>query len=501
MYKTGHKYFYAVSSLFKSGKRTIIYLIVSAIVCLLSFSPLYSQHDSLNKYLEISEMNNQALSRKINEYKAALQKIPQAGSLPDPELSAGIFLKPMELVSGSQAADLRLMQMFPWFGVLKSAKDEMSLMAKAKYESLRDETLQLGYDVQRTWYELYRIRQNISVSEKNLELLKSLEKLALVKFQSATVSVQGSQVKGQPDITQSAASPAMAVTSGMQSMQQNRSMQTLESPMPSSGGMDQSSMGQGTAMPGGLTDLYQIQIESAELESEIEGLRDQDRATVAKFNSYLNRSPMSNVFTPVSLDPDTLSLSLLSVPDSILKNNPMLGMLDYEIKSAEAREKMVKGMGYPMVGLGVNYSVIGNSAMSASDMNGKDMIMPMVSLTLPVYRKKYNAMAAEADLLKSAAMNGYNSAANTLQTEFFLALQQYQDAKRRVRLYKFQSELAARSLDITLRSFSASEASLSEVLRIRQQTYDYELKASEAVADLNTSAALLKRLMAFSEIK
>jgi hypothetical protein len=68
-------------------------------------------------------------------------------------------------------------------------------------------------------------------------------------------------------------------------------------------------------------------------------------------------------------------------------------------------------------------------------------------------------------------------------------------------LYDYQSQLASKSLDITIRSFSASAASLTDLLRIRQQTFDYELKESEAQADLNTAVALLKRLMAISEIK
>ncbi len=36
-------------------------------------------------------------------------------------------------------------------------------------------------------------------------------------------------------------------------------------------------------------------------------------------------------------------------------------MLDFEKQSLEARKKMVTRMGYPMVGLGINYSVIGKS--------------------------------------------------------------------------------------------------------------------------------------------
>ena len=148
--------------------------------------------DSLLRYLEIAAKNNPAVLQKFSEYQASLQKIPQVGSLPDPELSAGVFLSPMELVSGNQVADLRLMQMFPWFGVLRYGKDEMSLMAKAKFELFRDAKLQVFYDVQRTWYELYKVQKDISISEKNIEILKLIERLALVRFKSASLENSGS---------------------------------------------------------------------------------------------------------------------------------------------------------------------------------------------------------------------------------------------------------------------------------------------------------------------
>ena len=106
---------------------------------------------------------------------------------------------------GNQVADLRLMQMFPWFGVLKNAKDEMSLMAKAKYESFRDAKLRLFYDVQRTWYELIKIQQEIRISEKNIEILKTIERLTLVGLNH--LSTGGSS---------SGSSPAGTHTSGLQ---------------------------------------------------------------------------------------------------------------------------------------------------------------------------------------------------------------------------------------------------------------------------------------------
>jgi len=174
----------------------------------------------------------------------------------------------------------------------------------------------------------------------------------------------------------------------------------------------------------------------------------------------------------------------------------MLGMISYEKQSLEARQNMVKRMGYPMVGVGLNYSLIGKTQypMGPPSMNGRDMIMPMVVFSLPVYRKKFSAMQSEAELLKAAASEKYMAAAGALQTEYYRAVMLYQDAGRRVRLYENQSLLASKSFDLTLKAFSTSSAGLADVLRVRQQTLDYELKRIEAVADYNTAVALLKKL-------
>jgi hypothetical protein len=52
-----------------------------------------------------------------------------------------------------------------------------------------------------------------------------------------------------------------------------------------------------------------------------------------------------------------------------------------------------------------------------------------------------------------------------------------------------------------MRSFAVSGSGLTDILRVRQQTLDYDYKKVEAVADLNTSIAWLKRLMAFQLIQ
>lgn len=415
----------------------------------------YSQRDSLTQYLNLAAKNNPAVLQKFYEYKAALQKVPQAGGLPDPEFSLGVFVQPMELLSGNEIADMRLMQTFPWFGTLRAAKDEMSLMAKAKFESFEDAKLGLFLEVKRTWNDLQRNQKEILTSEENLEILKTIEQLTLVRFKAAPANPQP--------------------------MQEN----SMASPTGSSG----------------LADLYRVQIERGELENNIALLKNQQITIRARFNSFLNRPPVSPVEIPASMIPDSLGLSLLTINDTLLALNPMLGMLHYEQQSLEARKKMVTRMSYPMLGLGVNYTVINKSDMSVSSMNGKDMIMPMVTFSLPIYRNKYISMRNEAEMLNSANKENYSSVLNSLQNEYYEAVQLFRDGSRRMLLYEKQSDLSLKTLDIMLKRYSASQTPLTDILRIRQQTLDYELKKIEAISDYNTAIAWIQRLMAKTPVQ
>lgn len=441
-------------------------------------------------YLEIATRNNPTVLQRYNEYQAALQKVPQVSSLPDPQLDLGLFLSPEELVGGNQVADIKLMQMFPWFGVIKNAKDEMSLMAKAKFESFRDARLQVSYDVQRTWFDLYKVRQNIRITEKNMELLKTIERLTLVKYKSG--STTGSSTSSGSRMPGNNAAAVPSGSSGMNTMGGKQSGAATQ-PALSSPPAPMNSSSNGT----GLSDVYQIQIELGDLENNIATLKNEEQVVIARFNNLLNRSQDSTVKGIDILPAEPLDIKYLSVSDSMFLKNPMLGMLQYEKQSLEARRKMQKQMGFPMVGVGLNYKVISKSEMSVSPMNGVDMVMPMLVVTLPIYRNKYKAMQSESSYLKTATELNYSSTANTLQTEYYEALQLYNDAQRRMKLYENQSMLAQKSLDIMIKTFSSSGSNLTDILRVRQQLLDYEFKQVEGLTDYNKAKAWVKRLAAY----
>ena len=411
------------------------------LIATLSSSLPGNAQDSLSYYLEHAALNNPGVKAKYLEYSAALEKVPQASSLPDPELQFGYFIKPMQLLMGNQVADIRLMQMFPWFGVLKAAKDEASKIAVAKFESFRDAKEELYFNVKSSYYQVYRTIYEIGIANKNLDILKSLEQIVLVKF--------------------------------------------------STGGAGSSS---GSGMSGSgkndMVNLLRVQIEMRELENRIALLQDQLTTDKVSFNRYLNRVPSSEVFTGDSLTEVPVPSDILTLADSLV-NHPMVKIYEAESEANAAKLAMVTRMGYPMVGLGLNYSIIQKRDGVPPMMNGNDMIMPMISMTLPIYRKKYKAMRHEAEFMRDAATVSAENVTNNLRMNFQETMQNLNDAGRRVKLYTEQTLLANKSVQLLITSFSANGTDFEEVLRMEQQLLDYQFKKVEAVVDKNTSISQL----------
>jgi outer membrane protein TolC len=411
------------------------------LIATLSSSLPGNAQDSLSYYLEHAALNNPGVKAKYLEYSAALEKVPQASSLPDPELQFGYFIKPMQLLMGNQVADIRLMQMFPWFGVLKAAKDEASKIAVAKFESFRDAKDELYFNVKSSYYQVYRTIYEIGIANKNLDILKSLEQIVLVKF--------------------------------------------------STGGAGSSS---GSGMSGSgkndMVNLLRVQIEMHELENRIALLQDQLTTDKVSFNRYLNRVPSSEVFTGDSLTEVPVPSDILTLADSLV-NHPMVKMFEAESEANASKLAMVTRMGYPMIGLGLNYSIVKKRDGVPPMMNGNDMIMPMISVTLPIYRKKYKAMRHEAEFMRDAATVSAENVTNNLRVNFQETMQNLNDAGRRVKLYTEQTLLANKSVQLLITSFSANGTDFEEVLRMEQQLLDYQFKKVEAVVDKNTSISQL----------
>src|SRR5690606_20814942 len=156
----------------------------------LSFALLISP--SLGQTLEDSLLeaaeNNPELQAQFARYRGSLERVNQAGALADPEISMGAVVQKMETLMGDQKADVSIMQMFPWFGMLKVQEEEAALMAKAQYEGFREAKNNLFLQIKETYYQLFLADQRRLIALENKKILETLERVALTRFGSGTSS-------------------------------------------------------------------------------------------------------------------------------------------------------------------------------------------------------------------------------------------------------------------------------------------------------------------------
>jgi hypothetical protein len=172
----------------------------------------------------------------------------------------------------------------------------------------------------------------------------------------------------------------------------------------------------------GMSDLLHIRLEIVELDNNVENILSEIEAEKVRFNALLNRSSNSEIIIPDSLEQVHFFIDLENSMQTIRAQNPMLGMITAEEAMFNAKAEMDKKMSYPMFGVGLQYMLINKKNMSETDhsmssMNGKDMFMPMLSVSIPVFRNKYNAQQRENELLQKVSHAKYINTLNMFEAE------------------------------------------------------------------------------------
>jgi outer membrane protein TolC len=307
-------------------------------------------------------------------------------------------------------------------------------------------------------------------------------------------------------------SSGSGVVSGGSAMQESNSMDnsSANSSMGSmSGGIntgsksakvEDASMGSApnsmTSGNSGMGDVLRIRMEINDLENSRAQLIDNRFPLQAELNQLLNRNINEPLSTIDTLKATVLPIDRHALLDSITENNPMLKMLDAEVEALEAQKKMARLEGRPMLGVGVNYIPFSPRMEAGMAMGGEDMVMPMVKLSIPIYRNKYNAMRKEAEFKQQAMRYRRENTVNQLNTQWSVALRDLDDATRRTSLYKTQSELAKQTLNVLMTSYSTDGSDFEDVLKVQQQLLNYQLKMVTAIVDQHLTMAMLENLSA-----
>ncbi|MFR2733641.1 TolC family protein [Hoylesella buccalis] len=394
-----------------------------------------NKEDSLAVYIAEAIRNNPSLKSEYQAYQAQMANAKGAGVLSDPQLSVGVFPQAMHHVNGKQLATITIMQMFPWFGTLKAGREQMEYKAQEAYQKFREKSLSTAFDVEKQWYSILATQEKVKAVKQKRALLNDIKKVAIYLYKNYT-------------------------------------------------------SGRGTKM----SDQLRLDAEEERLKEQTESLETQLTLQKQQFNITLHRRP--NV--ALSL-PDSIPLRQMPTFNwtEIEQNNPKLAQYSAIQKAFKSQEKQARAKGMPMIGVGLQYMVNGKVDMPMMpNMNGKDMMMPMVSVTIPVYRKKITSAIHSAQLMERSAAYNYQSQLDALQSTYLSIEQRADDIKRKLKLYESEVSLLNRTLELMQKEYATGAASLTDILQTTRESIDYDLLKAEANAQYNTIAAEAIQLLA-----
>ncbi len=429
------KEFTLVNDCFKNENNAVFDVLLQRLIIIFLFliSLPVSAQCELDNYLKTAAENNPGLKASFNEYMAALARVPQVGALPDPTVTFGYFIQPVETKVGPMKAQMGVSQMFPWFGTLGTKKDAATQMAKSKYENFEEAKSKLFYDVKSTWYNLYFTHRAIKITKENMEILGTFQKLALVKIEAGKASS---------------------------------------------------------------VDELRVEMEQVKLKNQLKMLTDKYNTQSVTFNNLLNmEDEYQSVNIPDSISPDTLIYSHEAIMDSIKINNHQVLNLEFKEASFEYQQAAARKMGSPSFSIGMNYTVIGKASNNVTD-SGKDAIVfPAIGIKIPLYRKKYSSMVKEAVYEQEAVQNKKLDKINILQNIYEKANADYKDADRRIELNNNLLRLSQDAISILESQYSTDGKNFEEILRMERQILTYSLELEKAKTDLSASCAFINYLM------
>jgi len=254
---------------------------------------------ALGDYLAYAALNNPGLEAAFNRWKAALEMIPQARAMPDPQFSFKWFVVEQAMRDGDMRYMYELSQTFPWFGKLQLKGDIAAQEAQGAFHRYEAERLALFARVKDAYYEYYYLVRAADITDENLRRLQSIEEIARSKYQTATGS--------QPDV-------------------------------------------------------IRAQVELGKMENDLKSMRDMQAPVAAKLNAALNRpadAPLPKSALAAAQPPPISDEQLLAWMEQA---NPELKAMDADIAKERKAAELAGKDYFPDVMVGVEYDQMTRAA-------------------------------------------------------------------------------------------------------------------------------------------
>jgi outer membrane protein TolC len=225
-------------------------------------------------------------------------------------------------------------------------------------------------------------------------------------------------------------------------------------------------------------DVLRLQIRQNELQQQREVLEEEFNSEQTTFNNLLNRDENSTVEIVATMeipeDDPTYGTDALSL-------NPELLKYDKLYESVAQSELLNQRESLPMVGFGVDYLPVSERTDMNPIDNGKDVLMPMVSVSIPIFNNRYKSISRQNELRQQEIETQKEQRLNVLETAFAKAISQRNQARIKFNTQAKNLKQAKDAEQILIKNYETGTIDFNDVLDIQELQLKFQMNQIESV--------------------
>lgn len=236
-------------------------------------------------------------------------------------------------------------------------------------------------------------------------------------------------------------------------------------------------------------DVLRLQIRQNELRQQKEVLLQENKEIQAAINSLMN----------LPYDKEVVVVGSFEIPEEEnfynyenLDVNPELLKYDKLYQSVEQAEVLNQKESAPMLGFGVEYVNQENSPMITSPY--KDMVMPMVSLSIPIFNNKYKSQTRQNELRKQEIQFQKEERLNVLKADLSKAISQQNQARIKFSIQKQNLKQAEDAEEILIKNYETGTIDFKDILDIQELQLKFQTAQIESVTMYYVQSAIINYL-------
>lgn len=225
-------------------------------------------------------------------------------------------------------------------------------------------------------------------------------------------------------------------------------------------------------------DVLRLQMRQNEMQQLLDVLGQQYLAEQTAFNNLLHRENGVLVRVVIQLE---IPSEDFEIKTKNLVFHPEVLKYDKLYQSVEKSELLNQKESSPMIGFGLDYiNVTERPNMNFSD-NGKDILMPMVSVSIPIFNNKYKSQTKQNKLQQQEINAQKQERLNTLETVLDKAVRDRTSARITHATQSKNLQQAKKAEEILIKSYETGTIDFKDVLDIQELQLKFQINQIESV--------------------